>query len=73
MMFEGGGEPISGASGRIPEPIVKGVPDLPTNAYFACGCYKGIPRALDLFGKYCFGFEVSRCPGNRFSACLVPH
>ena len=32
MMFEGGGQPISGAGGLIPEPIAKGVPDLPTNA-----------------------------------------
>jgi hypothetical protein len=35
LMFEGGGQPISGAGGVIPEPIEKGVPDLPTNAFFA--------------------------------------
>src|SRR3954469_21070998 len=52
MMFEGGGQPISGAGGLIPEPIAKGVPDLPTNAYFAYGRYEGIPRALDLFDKH---------------------
>lgn len=52
MMFEGGGQPISGAGGLIPEPIAKGVPDLPTNAYFAYGYYEGIPRALDLFDKH---------------------
>lgn len=52
MMFEGGGQPISGAGGLIPEPIAKGVPDLPTNAYFAYGHYEGIPRALDLFDKH---------------------
>jgi len=34
LMFEGGGQPISGAGGPIPEPIDKGIPDLPTNAFF---------------------------------------
>ncbi|QRF62724.1 polysaccharide deacetylase family protein [Variovorax paradoxus] len=52
MMFEGGGQPISGAAGPIPIPIDKGVPDLPTNAFFAYGRYEGIPRALDLFDKH---------------------
>src|SRR5260370_15402680 len=48
LMFEGGGQPISGAGGVIPDPIEKGVPDLPTNAFFAYGYYEGIPRVLDL-------------------------
>jgi len=52
LMFEGGGQPISGAGGPIPEPIDKGIPDLPTNAFFAYGYYEGIPRALNLFDKY---------------------
>src|ERR1700693_2289457 len=52
LMFEGGGQPISGAGGPIPEPIGKGVPDLPTNAFFAYGYYEGIPRALNLFDKH---------------------
>jgi peptidoglycan/xylan/chitin deacetylase (PgdA/CDA1 family) len=52
LMFEGGGQPISGAGGPIPEPIEKGVPDLPTNAFFAYGYYEGIPRALNLFDKH---------------------
>jgi peptidoglycan/xylan/chitin deacetylase (PgdA/CDA1 family) len=52
MMFEGGGQPISGAAGVIPIPIDKGVPDFPTNAFFAYGHYEGIPRALDLFDKH---------------------
>src|SRR4051794_8516572 len=47
LMFEGGGQPISGAGGVIPDPIEKGVPDLPTNAFFAYGHYEGIPRLLD--------------------------
>ena len=57
MMFEGGGQPISGAGGPIPEPIVDGLPDLPTNAFFAYGHYEGIPRALNLFDKH--GIKVS--------------
>src|SRR5260370_21389736 len=52
LMFEGGGQPISGAGGVIPDPIEKGVPDLPTNAFFAYGHYEGIPRVLDLMGKH---------------------
>src|SRR5258706_16234390 len=30
LMFEGGGQPISGAGGVIPDKIEDGVPDLPT-------------------------------------------
>src|SRR5438309_10440627 len=52
LMLEGGGQPISGASGAIPDPIEKGVPDLPTNAFFAYGHYEGIPRLLDLMDKH---------------------
>jgi peptidoglycan/xylan/chitin deacetylase (PgdA/CDA1 family) len=57
LMFEGGGQPISGAAGVIPDPIEKGVPDLPTNAFFAYGHYEGIPRVLDLMDKY--GIKLS--------------
>jgi peptidoglycan/xylan/chitin deacetylase (PgdA/CDA1 family) len=52
IMFEGGGQPVSGAGGIIPDPIEKGVPDLPTNAFFAYGHYEGIPRLLDLMDKH---------------------
>ena len=52
LMFEGGGQPISGAGGPISEPIKDGLPDLPTNAFFAYGYYEGIPRALNLFDKH---------------------
>ena len=52
LMFEGGGQPASGAGGPIPEPIKDGLPDLPTNAFFAYGHYEGIPRALNLFDKH---------------------
>ncbi len=52
LMFEGGGQPISGAGGVIPDPIEKGVPDLPTNAFFAYGYYEGIPRILDLMDQH---------------------
>src|SRR5271154_1295378 len=57
LMFEGGGQPISGAGGVIPDPIEKGVPDLPTNAFFAYGHYEGIPRTLDLMDKH--GIKLS--------------
>jgi peptidoglycan/xylan/chitin deacetylase (PgdA/CDA1 family) len=52
LMFEGGGQPVSGAGGVIPDPIENGVPDLPTNAFFAYGHYEGIPRVLDLMDKH---------------------
>jgi peptidoglycan/xylan/chitin deacetylase (PgdA/CDA1 family) len=57
LMFEGGGQPISGAGGVIPDPIEKGLPDLPTNAFFAYGHYEGIPRVLDLMDKH--GIQLS--------------
>src|SRR6202165_2107715 len=57
LMFEGGGQPISGAGGVIPDPIEKGVADLPTNAFFAYGHYEGIPRLLDLMDKH--GIKLS--------------
>src|SRR6266446_5929034 len=52
LMFEAGGQPISGAGGVIPDPIQHGIPDLPTNAFFEYGVYEGIPRLLDLFDKH---------------------
>jgi peptidoglycan/xylan/chitin deacetylase (PgdA/CDA1 family) len=52
LMFEGGGQPVSGAAGGVPEPIQNGVPDLPTNAFFAYGHYEGVPRILDLMDKH---------------------
>ena len=57
LMFEGGGQRISGAGGVIPEPIEKGIPDLPTNAFFAYGHYEGVPRVLDLMDKH--GIKLS--------------
>jgi peptidoglycan/xylan/chitin deacetylase (PgdA/CDA1 family) len=52
LMFEAGGQPVSGAGGVIPDPIERGLPDLPTNAFFQYGVYEGIPRLLDLFDKH---------------------
>jgi len=52
LMFEAGGQPISGVGGVIPEPIGGGLPDLPTNAFFQYGVEEGIPRILDLFDKH---------------------
>jgi peptidoglycan/xylan/chitin deacetylase (PgdA/CDA1 family) len=57
LMFEGGGQPISGAGGVIPDKIEDGVLDLPTNAFFAYGHYEGIPRVLDLMDKH--GIKLS--------------
>jgi peptidoglycan/xylan/chitin deacetylase (PgdA/CDA1 family) len=52
LMFEAGGQPISGAGGVISDPIEKGLPDLPTNAFFQYGVYEGVPRLLDLMDKH---------------------
>jgi peptidoglycan/xylan/chitin deacetylase (PgdA/CDA1 family) len=57
LMFEGGGQPISGAGGVIPDKIATGVPDLPTNGFFAYGHYEGVPRVLDLMDKH--GIKLS--------------
>ena len=69
LMFEAGGQPISGAGGVIPELIQQGSPDLPTNAFFEYGVYEGIPRLLDLFDKhrikmssFMIGRAVDRAP-----------
>ena len=52
LMFEAGGQPISGAGGVIPDPIEHGLPDLPTNAFFQYGVYEGIPRILDMLDRH---------------------
>jgi peptidoglycan/xylan/chitin deacetylase (PgdA/CDA1 family) len=52
LMFEAGGQPISGAGGPLPEPIKPGFPDQATNAFFDYGVNEGIPRALDLYDKH---------------------
>ncbi len=57
LQFEAGGQPISGATGLIPEPIQKGYPDLATNSFFDYGVQEGIPRLLNLFDKY--GIKVT--------------
>jgi peptidoglycan/xylan/chitin deacetylase (PgdA/CDA1 family) len=41
----------------IPDKIEDGVPDLPTNAFFAYGHYEGIPRVLDLMDRH--GIKLS--------------
>lgn len=45
LMFEAGGQPISGAGGPIPEPIQNGLPDLPANGFFQYGISEGIPAS----------------------------
>ena len=52
LMYEGGGQPISGAPGVIPEPIRNGLPDMPTNGVFQYGIYEGTPRLLNLLDKH---------------------
>lgn len=52
LQFEAGGQPITGASGLIPDPIENGFPDLATNSYFDYGIQEGIPRLLDLLDKH---------------------
>lgn len=52
LMFEGGGQPISGAPGVIPDAIKDNLPDLPTNGVFQYGIYEGTPRLLDLMDKH---------------------
>ncbi|GAA3055058.1 polysaccharide deacetylase family protein [Pseudonocardia yunnanensis] len=52
LMFEGGGQPISGAGGVIPDPIERDLPDMPTNGVFQYGIYEGTPRLLDLMDRY---------------------
>jgi peptidoglycan/xylan/chitin deacetylase (PgdA/CDA1 family) len=52
LMYERGGQPISGAPGVIPEPIKNNLPDMPTNGVFQYGIYEGTPRILDLMDKH---------------------
>jgi hypothetical protein len=52
LMFEAGGQPISGAGGVIPDPVERGLRDLPTNAFFQYGVYEGVPRILDLMDRH---------------------
>jgi peptidoglycan/xylan/chitin deacetylase (PgdA/CDA1 family) len=52
MMFEGGGQPISGAPGPFVEPIADGYPDLAQNSFYEYGVHEGIPRMLNLFDKH---------------------
>src|SRR5258705_872136 len=47
LMFEGGGQPISGAGGVIPGPNEKGVPELATHHFFAYVHYQGTAPHLE--------------------------
>jgi hypothetical protein len=59
LMYEGGGQPISGAPGVIPEPIEKNLPDMTTNGVFQYGIYEGTPRLLDLMDKHNVSLALS--------------
>ena len=52
MMFEAGGQPVSGAGGPITEPILDGFPDLGQNTFYEYGAREGVPRILDPEGRY---------------------
>jgi peptidoglycan/xylan/chitin deacetylase (PgdA/CDA1 family) len=52
MQFEAGGQPISGASGPITEPILDGFPDLGQNTFYEYGAREGVPRLLDLMDAH---------------------
>lgn len=52
IMFEGTGQPISGAGGPVNEPIEPNYPDMITNSFFEYGMNEGVPRLLNLFDKY---------------------
>ena len=52
LMYEGGGQPISGAPGVIPERIKNGLPDMATNGVFQYGIYECTPRLLNLMDKH---------------------
>lgn len=56
VMFEGGGQPISGAGGLIPEPIAKGGRTCRPTPISPTATTKAF-RALDLFDKH--GIKVS--------------
>jgi peptidoglycan/xylan/chitin deacetylase (PgdA/CDA1 family) len=52
VQFEAGGQPISGASGPITEPILDGFPDLGQNTFYEYGAREGVPRILDLLDQH---------------------
>lgn len=52
LQFEVGGQPISGASGPITEPVLDGFPDLGQNSFYEYGAREGVPRLLDLFDRH---------------------
>jgi peptidoglycan/xylan/chitin deacetylase (PgdA/CDA1 family) len=52
MQFEAGGQPISGSSGPVSEPVAEGYPDLAQNSFYDYGIREGIPRMLALFDKH---------------------
>lgn len=58
LMFEGGGQPISGAQSAF-GPILDGLPDLPANGFFAYGHYEGIPEHSTSSINTTLGLRVS--------------
>jgi peptidoglycan/xylan/chitin deacetylase (PgdA/CDA1 family) len=52
MQFEAGGQPASGASGPITEPVLPGFPDLGQNTFYEYGAREGVSRILDLLDAH---------------------
>jgi hypothetical protein len=64
LMFEAGGQPISGAGRRVTEPIQNGVPDLPTNSFFEYGFNRGHPSHTTAIPVYLNDRERCRFIGG---------
>jgi hypothetical protein len=52
MQFEGGEQPVSGASGPITGPILPVFPDVGQNTSYEYGAREGVPRILDLLDSH---------------------
>lgn len=52
MQFEAGGQPVSGASGPITEPILPGFADRGQNPLYQYGAREGVPRLRDLLDRH---------------------
>ncbi|MCW2906509.1 MAG: polysaccharide deacetylase [Actinomycetia bacterium] len=52
MQFEAGGQPVSGASGPITEPILAGFADRGQNPFYQYGAREGVPRLRDLLDRH---------------------
>lgn len=65
MQFEAGGQPISGASGPVTDPIAAGYPDLPQNSFYDYGVREGRLEAADDVDQPARPYLRARLPGAR--------